>query len=193
MHADDQGLSVAHRRPRDLETVAPTVDHAERSDPASTYPARARRGPQPHRNCPPVAHQPGHRAPVAPPLPRRRARRLGRSPAVGAADGHRPAHRRAHPVSDHRAGARRGDPLEHAADGALRRASRSGRCGRSGGRPTSSRIGSRPSSSAGTRSLPRRSSTWSGSTSTRPTTRWCSRSTRRRRSRRSTARSRACR
>ncbi len=138
------------------------------------------------------AHQPGDRAPVVPPLPGRGARRIGGPPAIGATYGAQPASRRAHPAADHRAGTCRGNPLEHAADGALPPASRSGRCGRSGRPPTSSRIGSRPSSAVGIRSSPRKSSTSSGSTSTRPTMRWSSRSTRRRRCRRSAGPIRCC-
>ena len=83
MHSDDQGISIAPGRPGDLETVAATVDDAERSDPAGAHPALVRRGPEPHGNCSTVAHQPGDCAPVAPPLPRRWARRIGGPAALG--------------------------------------------------------------------------------------------------------------
>ena len=120
MHADNQGLPIAPGRPGDLEGVAATVVHAERTDAASTHPAVARRGPQPHRDGPRAARQPGDRTPLAPPLPCRRARRTGGPAALRSTYRSRPAHRRAHPVPDHRAGARRGNPLEHPVDGAPR-------------------------------------------------------------------------
>ena len=107
--------------PGDLEAAAATVDDADRLNPARGYLALARRRPQPHRHCPPVPHQLADRTSVAPPLPCRGAHRIGGPATVGVTYRPQPVHRRAHPVSDHRAGACRNDLLEHAVDGGLGR------------------------------------------------------------------------
>ena len=89
--------------------------------------------------------------------------------------------------------AARGDPLDGAPPWLRRSGSAPARCWGSGARTSSGRTGCGPSSCPRTRSSSPSCATSSGSTSTRRRTRSCSRWTRRRRSRRSTAPSRDCR
>ena len=87
----------------------------------------------------------------------------------------------------------RSHALELALDGQGGRAMRRRPCIASGGRSACSRTAARPSSSRPIRCSSRRCATSSGSTLTPPERAWCCASTRRARSRRSTARSRCCR
>ena len=147
--------------------MAATVDVAERSDPAGAHPALARRGSQPPRKLLDCCTSAGRLCTFGTVATAPMVRRIGGPAALG--DGRRcsPPDRRAHSVSDHRTGARRGNALEHPADGALRR-----RYAMAGAEVWQAadvkphRL--KTFTLSHDRSSPRRSSTWSGSTSTRP-------------------------
>ena len=87
----------------------------------------------------------------------------------------------------------RADALDRPGDGQGRRGQPSQRAADLGGARPQTAPGARPSSCRTTRSLPPRCRMSSASMSIRRSTRWCCRSTRNRRSRRSTAPSRDCR
>jgi hypothetical protein len=148
---------------------------ARRAGPTRQDPAAGRRGHRQYRGRRPRRRDPPNRSGLPPPLPPRRAGRLAGPGLARAA--RRPCGAPAAPRSwpppstrpRHGWGSRTGQPGCSPASSALAATPSPG----SGGSITSSRGGPRRSSPPPTPTWPPRSTMWSGSTSIRPSGRWC--------------------